>query len=76
MCTRPAVFALCAPRKEERAQPITSPLPPPAFHSPVLPRAWYPAWATAAFDWYVGTYKDPLVSFLCVLGGDETMPTK
>ena len=29
--------------------------------TPVLPRAWYPAWATAAFDWYGATYGDPLI---------------
>jgi len=28
---------------------------------PVLPRSIYPAWATAAFDWYLDTYGDPLV---------------
>ena len=69
---------ICAVRPPQGGEGTTDHItpPPPAFHSPVLPRAWYPAWATAAFDWYVGTYKDPLVSFLCVLGGDETMPTK
>lgn len=35
-----------------------TPLPLP---SSVLPRTLYPAWATSAFDWYVATYKDPLM---------------
>ena len=30
----------------------------------VLPRSFYPVWATSAFDWYLDTYGDPLVRAL------------
>jgi len=29
----------------------------------VLPREWYPSWCRSAFDWYLDTYRDPLVRF-------------
>ena len=59
-----------------QARPIllTPPLTPPPPLSPpsVLPRSLYPAWATSAFDWYLDTYGDPLVSsqaiFVRVMG--------
>jgi EXPERA (EXPanded EBP superfamily) len=39
-----------------------NPHPPHLFSLfSVLPRTLYPTWATSAFDWYVATYKDPLM---------------
>ena len=26
----------------------------------MLPRAWYPAWATGLMDWYLESFGDPL----------------